>query len=101
MKKSNIYGYSTSGPVDYVKIYAHSPTALNAIKRICEEGFTFNDRIGHRSYATFESNMAIVLRFMIDTKMTGMNWIELPPNSYTIRPFTDQQSSCQYEVDVQ
>lgn len=39
---------------------------------------------------------------MVDNKITGCNWIELSPKSYTIRPNNrlQQVSRCQLEVDV-
>lgn len=100
MKKSNIYGYSNEKYADFVQISVTSPTALNAVKRLMESGFEF-DRFSNRSYPTFESNMPIVLRFMVDARVTGMNWIELLPDKYTLRLNDSERSSvCQYEVDV-
>ncbi|KAJ7880316.1 DNA polymerase family B-domain-containing protein [Mycena olivaceomarginata] len=50
---------------------------------------------------TFESNIAYTLRFMIDTKVVGMNWIEVPPKKYTIiTAGKEKKSNCQLEISV-
>ncbi|KAJ7223715.1 hypothetical protein C8J57DRAFT_1253427 [Mycena rebaudengoi] len=49
---------------------------------------------------TFESNIAYVLRFMIDTKVVGMNWIEIPAGKYSIVPSHQRKSVCQLEVVI-
>jgi len=47
---------------------------------------------------TFESNIAYTLRFMIDTKVVGMNWIEVPAGNYTL--VHAKRSKCQIEIFV-
>lgn len=47
---------------------------------------------------TFESNIAYTLRFMIDTKVVGMNWIEVPAGNYTVAHA--KKSKCQIEFFV-
>jgi DNA polymerase delta subunit 1 len=64
-----------------------------------ETGFGFG-RYPTKIYPTFESNLPIVLRFMVDSKMTGMNWIELPAGKYVVRSEDVKTSCCQYEVDI-
>ncbi|KAF5316080.1 hypothetical protein D9619_006143 [Psilocybe cf. subviscida] len=49
---------------------------------------------------TYESNIAFQLRFMIDTKVLGMNWIEVPAGKYKIVPQGNKRSTCQLEIDV-
>lgn len=95
----NIYGYSANAKVPFLKIYTTSPSHLNAAKKILETGMAFG-RFPVKAYPTFESNMPIVLRFMVDAKMTGMNWIELPASKYKHRSAGEKESSCQYEVDI-
>lgn len=50
--------------------------------------------------ATYESNILFTLRFMIDTKLLGMNWVEIPAGKYTLRQKHEQDSCCQYELDI-
>ncbi|KAI0060994.1 hypothetical protein BV25DRAFT_1870956 [Artomyces pyxidatus] len=50
---------------------------------------------------TFESNIVYVLRFMIDTKVVGMNWIEVPAGNYKLHKGKNKKSQCQIELSVQ
>ncbi len=36
---------------------------------------------------------------MIDTRVVGMNWIEIPAGNYSLR--TEKSSCCQIELDVE
>ena len=53
-----------------------------------------------RETVTYESNILFTLRFMIDAKLLGMNWVEIPAGKYTLRQKQEQDSCCQYELDV-
>lgn len=100
VNKASIYGYSPQGKSPFLKIFATSPNSLNAIKKLADTGFAFGN-FPFKSYPTFESNMPIVLRFMVDAKITGMNWIELPAKKYSLRQdYGNKVSNCQYEVDI-
>lgn len=99
VQKANIYGYSRERLMNFMKISTTSPSYLNAVRKIFETGFAFG-RFKTRSYATFESNMPIVLRFMVDSHITGMNWLELPAKKFTLRKGTDKTSNSQFEADV-
>ncbi|KAG8749175.1 DNA-directed DNA polymerase delta [Ceratobasidium sp. 428] len=50
---------------------------------------------------TYESNIAYELRFMIDTHIVGMNWVEVPAGNYDMRVGDRKVSTCQLEFDVQ
>ena len=66
--------------------------------------------------ATYESNIAYTLRFMIDTKVlhnvisskpdliveqvVGMNWIEVPAGKYSLKTGKSKKSKCQIELSV-
>lgn len=39
-------------------------------------------------------------RFMVDTKVVGCNWIEIPAGDYKLRSSDTKVSHCQIEVDV-
>ncbi|KAF8159802.1 delta DNA polymerase [Crassisporium funariophilum] len=49
---------------------------------------------------TYESNIAYTLRFMIDTKVVGMNWIEVPAGKYSIVVDGKKRTSCQLELNL-
>jgi len=50
---------------------------------------------------TYESNIAYTLRFMIDTKVVGMNWVELPAGRYEVIDGKEKRSLCQLEASCQ
>jgi DNA polymerase delta subunit 1 len=100
VRKRSIYGYSNDTDRTFIKLTVNSPTELNAVRSITESGFAFGSFVA-QSYPAFESNMPIVLRFMVDAKITGMNWLELPPGNYSIRDEFKRISKCQIEADVQ
>ncbi|PJF19447.1 DNA polymerase [Paramicrosporidium saccamoebae] len=93
LQKANIYGYSPNKHLPFLKISATSPSHLNAVKKFVESGIAFS-RFPLRSYPTFESNMPIVLRFMVDAKLTGMNWVELPKETFVLRKDYEKVSTC-------
>ncbi|PAV20072.1 delta DNA polymerase [Pyrrhoderma noxium] len=49
---------------------------------------------------TFESNVPFSLRFMIDTKVVGMNWVEIPAGKYKLLTPEKKLSHCQIELTV-
>ena len=68
--------------------------------RIFERGeCSFHDLFKDTT-TTYESNVQFTLRFMIDTKVVGMNWIEVPAGSYTLIPESKKRSHCQIELSV-
>ena len=37
---------------------------------------------------------------MVDTKMAGAGWVELPAGTYRVRPEDQRSSHCQIELDI-
>lgn len=75
------------------------PSLVPAAKRAFDEGIMIPN-YGSIGGQTYESNVAFVLRYMIDNDISGANWIELPAGKYTIRPFNENVSRCNIEVDI-
>lgn len=67
---------------------------------VVETGFAYNENVNNVQFQTFESNIPFVMRFMVDTHMTGVNWIELPENKWSLRTKGDHQSTSQIECDI-
>ncbi|KAF5289112.1 hypothetical protein FQA39_LY15214 [Lamprigera yunnana] len=83
---------------DFVKITVVLPKLISAAKRLLENGIYQN-----RSFSSFESNVDIELRFMVDTKVLGSCWIELPAGKWFKRLKEEKfpvTSRCQIECDV-
>jgi len=95
--KESIQGYKGDTKSPFLRIILASPTLVVTARNILEGTFS-TGRFPGRSYSTFESNIAFVLRYMIDADMVGCNWIELRPNTY--RFVQSKSSRCQYELDV-
>ncbi|KAJ3224837.1 DNA-directed DNA polymerase delta [Clydaea vesicula] len=98
VQKKSIYGYRSTNST-FLKIFCRIPSQIAAAKRLLEKGIHLEDGGSFSTSVTFESNIQYTLRFMIDRKIVGANWIELPAGSYTVRD-RNITSSCQLEVDV-
>lgn len=96
-EKKSIKNYSEEVST-FLKIYTRFPTDVSKIKTIFEYGFTYGSV--QFDPVTYESNMPYGLRFMIDTGIFGVSWIELKNGSYTIRSKSSRASNCQIEVDI-
>ncbi|XP_050523384.1 DNA polymerase delta catalytic subunit isoform X1 [Daktulosphaira vitifoliae] len=102
VKKKNMYGYHGEDDETYLKITMALPKLIAAAKRLLEKEQVFPIFSGH-NYRMFESNIDYDMRFMVDLKIVGCSWIELPKESYTIRNNSSNlkpHSRCQIEVDV-
>ncbi|KAI1321493.1 DNA-directed DNA polymerase delta [Mortierella claussenii] len=95
--KESIYGYQGGEKSPFLKITLKDPRNVAAGKRAVERGIQcpgFTDGVS----ATYESNIAYLLRFMIDCKVKGANWIELP--SGTFMTIDSPHSNAQINVEV-
>ena len=54
--------------------------------------------LGLRTFTTYESNIAFVMRYMVDAGIVGANWVALPAGSYLLRGA--HGSNVQIEADV-
>ncbi|KAG0335796.1 DNA-directed DNA polymerase delta [Podila horticola] len=95
--RESIYGYHGGEQSVFLKITLRDPKHIAAAKRTVEKGFSFAG-FNDWSAQTFESNLAYLLRFMIDGKVKGANWIELPAGAYMMR--NDYNSNAQINVEI-
>lgn len=82
----------------FLKIYTKFPSDVTKVRAVFEQGFRFGT-IGFDN-VTFESNMPYGLRFMIDTGIFGVSWIELKKGTYVIRGKSSKITQWQIEVDI-
>jgi DNA polymerase delta subunit 1 len=84
MMKSSIYGYHGDVKSPYIRVTVKDPRDISKSKAKIEQG-VFVAGLGRPCQAdtTFESNLAYILRFMIDCKVPGSNWIELPAETWS------------------
>ncbi|KAH7905236.1 ribonuclease H-like domain-containing protein [Hygrophoropsis aurantiaca] len=97
VSKRTLWGYLGEDWIPFLKITFFGPKHLAQIRDRFKDLFRALQPV-----ATFESNVPYPLRFMADTKMAGMSWVEIPATKYTIRKEDDNTkiSTCQIELDV-
>lgn len=67
---------------------------------ILEQGLQLRWLDMHQAFATYESHVLFVLRFMIDCNVVGGGWVELPAGAYCLTPKESRSSHCQIEAHV-
>lgn len=97
--KQNMYGYNSQGKVPFLKITVAIPRLVATTRRIMREGFKTPKYPCH-NYQSFESNIDFEIRFMVDTKVVGCNWVEVPAGAYKVRSGAACASRAQIEIDV-
>lgn len=96
----NLMNYTGSENSNFIKIITADLRSLPRIRGAIERGeFAFRDMFVPGETAVSFDNVAYTLRFMIDYGVVGMNWIELPAGSYTLRHDSAKISRCQIEAD--
>lgn len=98
-KLSSVWGYQYNRLTDFLCIQLALPSLVPPAKRFLEDGILINS-FSRRSFQTYESNVPFILRFMVDTKMSGGSWIELPPEKYAIKPNASKMTRSQLEVEI-
>ncbi|KII85833.1 hypothetical protein PLICRDRAFT_144471 [Plicaturopsis crispa FD-325 SS-3] len=99
VKKRSLWGYRGDDWVGFIKITCGTPRNIPQVRGIFERGECNFQDLFPNPISTYESNIVYTLRFMIDTKVVGMNWIEVPAGKYK---FLNQgrRSVCQIEISV-
>lgn len=95
--KQNMYGYTSQGKIPFLKVTVAVPKLVATTRRILKEGFKTKTYPSH-NYQSFESNIDFEIRFMVDAKVVGCNWITIPAGKYKVRKV--QSSLAQIEIDV-
>lgn len=72
--KENLWGYNGNQKTPFLKIILNDPKILARVRSVFEQGeVQFLDMLNGPTL-TFESNIAFLLRFMIDTKVTPLTF---------------------------
>lgn len=97
--KQSIYGYHGDRKSPYVRITVKDPRDISKCRTRVESGFSIPGlNYPCQSDTTFESNLSYIMRFMIDCKVSGSNWIELPAGNWSF--IQNGSSTAQYEVQT-
>lgn len=101
--RENLYGFSGNIQNPYLKITVTDPKFINKVRSTIEHGNAnwkgMWKGTGDGGILTFDS-IQYVLRFMIDCKISGMSWVEVPAKSYKLISEHQRHSNCQIEAEV-
>mmetsp|Transcript_66272 Transcript_66272/g.177460 ORF Transcript_66272/g.177460 Transcript_66272/m.177460 type:complete len:291 (-) Transcript_66272:641-1513(-) len=96
--KQSIWNYRPETHVPFLKIATVWPQHVTTARGILESGIQLPG-FGNRNFTTYESNIAFVMRYMVDAGLVGACWVTMPANSYLLRP-AGPSSHVQLEADV-
>ena len=98
----SLWGYKGEKQSPFIKITTSDLKVYPKVRGAFERGeVNFKTYFDGSTVMTFESNIAYTLRFMIDKKIVGMNWLEIPAGKWTTRSDSEKVSNCQVEVDCE
>lgn len=101
--RENLYGFQGNQKSPYLKITVNDPKYINKLRSLIEQGAMNYKNMwrnaGETGVLTFD-NIQYVLRFMIDTNISGMSWVKVNAGNYNMLPIKDRHSNCQIEATV-
>ncbi|KAJ4354904.1 DNA-directed DNA polymerase delta [Ascochyta clinopodiicola] len=100
--RENILRFQGNQKSPYLKITVNDPKMINRVRMMVQKGNANYKRLWparEDGILTFD-NITYVLRFMIDTKIAGMSWVEVPAGKYKLLNPRDQHSNCQIEAQI-
>ncbi|KAL5355852.1 DNA polymerase family B-domain-containing protein [Aspergillus floccosus] len=102
--RENIYGFQGNQKSWYLKITVTDPKSIARVRSALENGGSNMNYKGLWSkedagILTFD-NIQYLLRFMIDTGIAGMSWVEAKAGKYRLLNHDERQSNCQIEAVV-
>lgn len=102
MMKENMYGFQGNQKSPYLKISVNDPKSVGRVRKLVQDGganWKNMWKYQEGGIVTFD-NIQYVLRFMIDTHISGMSWVEAPAGKYRIINNRDRHSNCQIEARI-
>lgn len=109
LARRSIRNYCFEESVPFLKVVLALPSLVAPCRQLLEDGLVLqlpprSDGEGGGSFelafATFESNCAFALRFMVDLGLVGCGWVSATGGRWTPRTTGARTSRCQLEVDV-
>lgn len=88
--RENLYGFQGNQKSPYIKITVTNPKYIARVRRFLESKESPYNYAGlwngvDGGIMTFD-NIQYIMRFMVDTKMAGMSWVEVKKDKYTYVP---------------
>lgn len=98
--RENLFMFQGNQKSPYLKITVTNAKYINKLRTSIEHGSANYKGLWKGvdgGILTFD-NIQYLLRFMIDTGVTGMSWVEVPADKYKMLQQYDRQSNCQIEA---
>jgi DNA polymerase delta subunit 1 len=98
--RENIFGFQGNQKSAYLKITVTDHKNINRLRTAIEDGRANYKGLwkgADGGILTFDS-IQYVLRFMVDTKISGMSWVSVKPEHYHMIAERDRHSNCQIEA---
>ena len=99
--KENLFGFQGNQKSPYLRITVMDPKFINRLRTTLEDGSAnwkgLWKGVSDSGLLTFDS-IQYVLRFMIDTGISGMSWVEVTSSKYHVMHDRERQSNCQIEA---
>ncbi|KAI0014826.1 DNA polymerase delta catalytic subunit [Xylariomycetidae sp. FL0641] len=100
--RENIYGFQGNTQSPYIKVTVTDPKFIPKVRSTLERGDANWKGMWkgvEGGIMTFD-NIQYVLRLMVDCKIPGMSWLEIPADKYQLIADNERHSSCQIEAEV-
>jgi len=100
--RENLYYFNGNQKSPYIKISVTDPKHVSRVRSLIEKGEGNYGRlwpITDSGLMTFD-NIQYVMRFMVDTKIAGMTWVEAPAGAYQMVTGNQKVSNCQLEARI-
>ena len=82
VSKKSIYHFQNK-PSKFIKVFVKTPKHLSQLKSIIERGISYKSE--QFPNCTYESHVSFVLRFMVDTDIVGMGWVQIKTSHFSVR----------------
>lgn len=102
VQRQSIQFYTGDEKSNFIRITVALPRIIAAVKRLLDREIIMPE-MNFQDCRCFESNIDFDIRFMVDTKLVGCSWVEIPPGTWTRREKGKEpapESRCQLELDV-
>ncbi|RKP35791.1 delta DNA polymerase [Dimargaris cristalligena] len=98
-ERESVWGYHGNVTAPFLKITIRMPKFMTMVRKAIERGVHI-PQYNTYSATCYEADLRYLLRFMVDCRVQGASWVELPAGSYRLRADGAKTGTCQIEVDI-
>ncbi|KAL9936217.1 hypothetical protein V8E36_005059 [Tilletia maclaganii] len=100
LMRKTLMGYYGASDAAFLRITTSDLRSLPKVRGHFERGeISFREILAAGDHVQTFENIAFTLRFMIDHKIVGMNWLTLKQGEYNMLPEAQKISLCQIEAE--